>query len=217
MSSHRFAVSRRMRSATKSPRSDTAVQHFHRVLQGTAKKTLEDPTLIRAAVLLLLYPKDEQTHILLNKRSQEVEHHKGEIAFPGGVKDPRDSDMLATALREAWEEMGIHPQDVTVLGELDEVATRTHFAIHSFAATIPYPYPFRVSSREIDEVVELPLSVLQDLGNLRQEIHLLPDGRVVRRYTYGYNQHLIYGATAAILTRFLELMGSPSVEEALSR
>ena len=90
--------------------------------KALAERVLErvDGTgLMPAAVMILLYPKDGEYCILLNKRSEEVEHHKGEISFPGGARDPEDRDSLETALRETEEEMGIKGEDVTVIGEMD--------------------------------------------------------------------------------------------------
>ena len=89
--------------------------------------------LMPSAVMVLLYPKDGEYCILLNKRSEQVEHHKGEISFPGGARDSDDRDSLETALRETEEEMGIKRGDITVLGEMDEVATRSQFRVQVFA------------------------------------------------------------------------------------
>ena len=194
---------------------DTTLQRLRRILSRRTKQSLDDPTLTPAAVLLLLYLKDGEYHVLFNRRSQAVGNHKGEVSFPGGTKDQQDPDLLATALRETWEEMGIHPEDVTILGELDEVATRTHFAIHTFVGTLAYPYPFRVSEAEVEEVIEIPLAALRDVRNRREEARLLDSGQLARRYSYAYNQHLIYGATATILTQLLELVESSSNKEAL--
>ena len=176
-------------------------------------QTLADPSLTPAAVLLVLYPKDGQYCILLQKRSEQVEYHKGEISFPGGTQDQEDRDSLDTALRETEEEMGIRREDVTILGELDEVATNSGFLIRVYVGTIDYPYPFKPSKLEIAEVLEVPISVLQDPANLRVESRW-DQGQLTTSYAYAYNQHLIFGATARILQQFLELLGTGIAKEA---
>ena len=161
--------------------------------------------LMPAAVMLLLYRKDGDYCVLLNKRSMTVEHHKGEMSFPGGARDPEDADFEATARRETHEEMGIAPDDVTILGRLDDNVTRSNFLVKVFVGTIPYPYEFKPSSIEIAEVVEIPISVLRDPATLRWDSRI-EDGRRVAVRSYGYQQHLVYGATAQILDQFLDLI-----------
>jgi 8-oxo-dGTP pyrophosphatase MutT (NUDIX family) len=176
-----------------------------KVLAQRVKLVVSDSNLMPAAVLLLLYPKDGEYCVLLNKRSELVEHHKGEISLPGGARDPEDRNFLETALREAEEEMGINRADVTILGELDDVVTRTNFGVRVYIGTIPYPYPFQPSPIEIAEVVEVPISALCNLANVRCETRWV-DAKPVTAYSYAYHQHLVYGVTAKILQQFLEIL-----------
>lgn len=185
---------------------DTTLQLVQHMLSDRVPETINQPGLKASAVLLLLYPKNGEYCVLFNKRTEEVEFNKGEICFPGGGKDPEDPDLVATALRETQEEMGIRPEDVTILGELDERTTRSGFIIHPFVGTIPYPYEFRPSSVEVAAVLEVPISTLLDSRHVREEMRVQPDGRLVRSRSYAYESHLIYGATARILQRFLELL-----------
>jgi 8-oxo-dGTP pyrophosphatase MutT (NUDIX family) len=178
---------------------------IQKALSHRVEKTVADPSLMPAAVLLLLYPKDGEYCILLNKRSEQVEYHKGEISFPGGARDPEDRDFLDTALRETDEEMGIDRADVTILGELDDVETRSRFLVKVFVGSIGYPCLFKPSAMEIAEVVEVPIASLQDAANLRVETRW-EDAAPVTSYTYAYKEHLIFGATAKILKQFLELL-----------
>ena len=158
-----------------------------------------------AAVMVLLYPKDGDFHVLLNERSQDVEHHKGEISFPGGATDPGDRDPLDTALRETEEEMGIVRGEITVLGEMDEVATRSRFRVRVFAGTINHPYEFRPSADEIAEIVEFPVSVLRNPASVRVDTHWQAEGPTTV-YSYAHDKHLVFGATARILQQFLQLL-----------
>ena len=179
---------------------------LQQVLAKRVKKNVTDSDLMPAAVLLLLYAKEGAYHVLLNKRSELVEHHKGEISFPGGARDPEDRDFLDTALRETEEEMGVKRSDVTILGELDDIVTRSNFGVRVYVGTIPYPYPFQPSQDEIAEVLEVPLSVLQDPANLRQDARWV-DNQLTTSYAYACGEHLVFGATATILEQFLDLLG----------
>ena len=158
-----------------------------------------------ASVMVLLYPKEGDYCVLLNKRSQEVEHHKGEISFPGGATDPEDRDPLDTALRETEEEMGIRRDDISVLGEMDEVATRSRFRVRVFAGTIGHSYEFRPSADEIAEIVEFPVAALRNPASIRVDTHW-QDGAPSTVYSYACGRHLVFGATARILQQFLQLL-----------
>lgn len=165
-------------------------------------------------MFLLIYDKNGEYCVLLNKRTEQVEHHKGEISFPGGSKDPEDETLLQTALRETHEEMGVLPEHIKLLGELDDVPTTTSFLINTYVGTIPYPYEFRPSDIEVAEVLEVPIHHLMDGDNKRDEVRV-SDGLPVNSPVYSYRGHLVYGATARILERFIELLRSAPEEEVL--
>ena len=176
------------------------------ILACRGKACIEDPRFKRAAVLIPFFKKNGEYHILFTRRTDMVEHHKGQISFPGGRQDEKDKDLLTTALREAREEMGIEKKDVRILGELDDICTATtDFCVSPFVALIPYPYPFKVNSQEIEEVLEVPLSVLLDESRFRQELHK-GDGKPFLVYFYQHKDHTIWGATATILKQLLDLL-----------
>ncbi len=185
---------------------DSTLQTIHSILTNRQPVGTTNPNLRPSAVCLLLYPKNGEYCIMFNKRTEEVEFNKGDMCFPGGGKDPEDIDLAATALRETHEEMGIKPEDITILGELDDTATMAGFFIHPFVATIPYPYQFKPSSIEVAEVIEVPLSHLLDRRNLREETRVLPNGQQTTTLAYATGPHLVYGATARILGQFLGLL-----------
>jgi 8-oxo-dGTP pyrophosphatase MutT (NUDIX family) len=182
-------------------------------LSQRATLSVDDSSLTPAAVLVVLYDKDGEYCVLLNKRSEEVEYHKGEISFPGGARDPEDTDFVDTALRETEEEMGVNRQDVTVLGELDEVVTRSRFHVKVFVGSIDYPYNFKPSAVEIAEVLEVPIPSLNDPSNWRVETRL-EAGAFVSTRSYAYNEHIIFGVTARILQQFLEVLADGLEKEA---
>ena len=178
------------------------------IRQALAQRVVErvDGTgMIPAAVMILLYRKEEEYCILLNKRSEEVEHHKGEMSFPGGARDPEDLDLLETALRETEEEMGIKREDITVLGEMDEIVTRSNFQVSVFTGTIEYPYKFTPSAIEIAEVVEFPVAALINPANRRVETRWI-DGMPLTSYSYVHEEHVVFGATARILQSCIEIL-----------
>ena len=191
---------------------DTLISHIERVIAETPHRTIDDPALTPAGVMLLIYPKDGEHCILLQKRSNRVDSHKGEISFPGGKRDPEDDTLLDTALRETYEEMGIEREDVEVLGALDQTATTTGFCTSPFAGTIPYPYKFNVQEEEVAQALEVPVSSLMDRTNRRDEIRVL-NGDLEYAPVFAYNGHIIFGATARILNRFLQLLETSTWEE----
>ena len=194
----------------------SATEIVRRILSERPKKTIEDPSLTPAAVMLLLYPKDGEYCVLLNTRTDQVEHHKGEISFPGGRRDEKDATLVDTALRETYEEMGIRPEDIELLGELDDMATISRFVMSTYVGTIPYPYDFKPNEREVAEVLEVPISTLMSKDNIRDEVRIV-DGQLVNSPAYAAQGRLIYGATARVLEGLLELLDSTSDGEALWR
>lgn len=156
-----------------------------------------------AAVLIPLLPLDEP-HVVLTVRSRLVEHHKGEISFPGGIHEPHDPDLQTTALREAHEEVGIDPAHVRLLGEMGHHITTSNFHITPYVGLLDRaPYPFRPSPIEVDEVLEVPLSHLLDPANHAVRT-IERDGRSYQLRDYLWHDHVIWGATGMMLRRLLE-------------
>jgi len=174
-------------------------------LSSRLKRRISDQRFIRAAVLVPIFCKDGQYHILFTQRSNQVMHHKGQISFPGGAKHEDDASLLDTAVRESWEEIGLKPKDVEVLGELDDHPTASSgFIISPFVAFIPHPYDFKVSRGEIDEIFDVPVPALLQDANFKQEHHDM-GGQVFAAYTYEYGGRVIWGATAGILHQLLDI------------
>jgi 8-oxo-dGTP pyrophosphatase MutT (NUDIX family) len=160
-----------------------------------------------AAVLVPLYHDRDEWRVLLTQRTDLVEHHKGQVSFPGGRVDDDDDDRVRTALREAEEEIGLKPQDVALLGQLDELLTVTQYRITPVVGVIPWPYPFVLSTDELSEVFGVPLRWLADPANLETQYRdpIVP-GRPVPVYYFYYEGHTIWGATARMLLNLLELV-----------
>jgi 8-oxo-dGTP pyrophosphatase MutT (NUDIX family) len=175
-------------------------QQIEEILRHRKTKKITGEDLKASAVLIPLFYNQGQYHVLFTERSDEVNFHKGQVCFPGGSREPSDSSLLQTALREIEEEIGLKAKDVEILGEFDDNVTLTsNYVISPFVAFIPHPYPFKVDSREIKEIFSVPLSFLMDEANFK------PDS-----YTYEYEGHVIWGATARILRQFIDLLKSES-------
>lgn len=157
----------------------------------------------RAAVLIALLPYADPA-VILTVRSQEVEHHKGEISFPGGALDSLEEPPMAAALREADEEVGLRAEHVEVLGEQSHYRTHTNFHVTPYVGLVDRaPYPFRPLAVEVGEIITPPLSHLLEPANLQWE-RRERDGDVTYGRAYWYQGHRIFGATATMLGRFLD-------------
>jgi 8-oxo-dGTP pyrophosphatase MutT (NUDIX family) len=175
-------------------------QQIVKILRHHRKKKITGENLRASAVLVPLFYNQWQYHVLLTERSEEVNFHKGQVCFPGGTREPSDSSLLQTALREAEEEIGLRAQDVEILGEFDDSLTLTSdYIISPFVAFIPHPYPLKADGREIREIFSVPLSFLMDEANFKQD-----------SYEYVYDGHIIWGATARILKQLIDLLRSES-------
>ncbi len=159
---------------------------------------------VPAAVLAPLFVGGEQPqpHLVLTRRRADLRRHAGEIAFPGGRRDAEDASLEATALREAEEEVGLAREAVTVVGALPTVFTfATGYVIHPFVASIPPGVAWRLSPREVDAVLELPLAAVA-AGRTRTRLERR--GISFETDAYVVEDHLIWGATARIIELLLE-------------
>ena len=185
------------------------VDKIRKVLCSRKRRVIEHPPFSHAAVLVPLFQKDGDCHLLFTKRSEEVKYHKGEVSFPGGVVDEEDRELIHTALREADEEIGLKESDVQIIGVLDDIVTITEFIVTPIVGLFPYPYPFKVSEVEIAELIEVPLVSL--LGeDCFSEREIFRGGQREIVFAYQYGEHVIWGATARILKQFLDLITFPS-------
>jgi len=162
------------------------------------------PGLRSAGVLVPLRAVGGEVSVVLALRTERVPHHKGQVCFPGGSRDPGDRDLLATALREAEEELGIRPADVELLGSMEPVPTVTGFYIQPFVARIPDGARFLLNEFEMAEVFDAPLSLFADFTRYRAaETTFL--GKPYMVYFLDYGRLTIWGATARILHQLGEL------------
>jgi 8-oxo-dGTP pyrophosphatase MutT (NUDIX family) len=160
-----------------------------------------------AAILILVYDRDGEAHVLFTERTHQVEHHKGQISFPGGACDDGDDSLEATALRETAEEIGVRPEDVEIVGQLDEMITISNFRVTPFVGILETnsEYPFVINTNEVAQVVQVPLPHLLDEQNMELEVRQ-HKGKQVLVPAYTYQGHRIWGATARMLRQLLDLI-----------
>lgn len=157
-----------------------------------------------AAVLVPLVPRPGGLHVLLTRRAAHLAKHPGQIAFPGGRSDPGDADAVATALREAQEEVGLNPQGVEVLGRLPAYRTVTGYAVTPVVGLVA-EHTLALHAGEVDEAFEVPLAFLMNPANHRR--HVWREGQAAREFHSmpwtppggPRDAYFIWGATAAML------------------
>ena len=189
-----------------------SIRNYFRTFQRSKQ---EYTGFIPAAVLLLLHEQDNELHIVLTKRTESVQHHKGQVSFPGGTKDILDTTSADTALREAGEEIGLMPKDVEVMGLLNDFCTPSGFCITPIVGFLPFHSTFVLNKTEVAEIFSVPLSFFLNSCNERSEQREL-SGKMKIVYFYRYGNYEIWGATAEILRTFLHsLRGEPKHKKTL--
>ncbi len=149
----------------------------------------------KAAILVMLYPKHNETYILMIKRALHLKSHAGEIGFPGGVYEKdEDKSLLATAIRETQEEVGVQVEASQVIAQLPIVNTRLGFEITPFVSVFSAAMEFKLQEDEVEEILEIPLTSL--LATQQQDVSFSPEQDMVM---YWFKQNRIWGASAQIL------------------
>lgn len=176
-------------------------------LRGYPLRTIPLGALRPAAVLVPLFQRNGADHLLFTERTAHLEHHAGEISFPGGGRDTGDVDLTVTALRETEEELGIPMRQIDVLGRLDDFYSVHGYHVIPFIGEIPSPDNLRHDPFEIAGTFEAPLDHFRDPAT-----HWIEDwrhrGRTHQVDFYRFENHVIWGLTAAILRQFIEVTGT---------
>lgn len=159
----------------------------------------------QAAILVPILRSMDQWGLLFIRRAQSADPHGGQVAFPGGRVERDDPSIEAASLREAHEEIGLSPEDVEILGKLPPILTVTNYQIHPVIGMIPYPYPFRLSPKEVQKVFTLSLEWLATPSNYRVEERQLPYpvGKIATIYYHPYQDEVLWGASAQIVHMLL--------------
>ncbi|MCP4683660.1 MAG: CoA pyrophosphatase [Desulfobacterales bacterium] len=166
-----------------------------------------ESTYKHAGVLVPLLVEDGLVKVLFTKRTHVVEHHKGQISFPGGSVDEEDCSIEETALRETREEVGVHKKDVDILGRTDDIlAVVSSFIMHPFVGRIQYPYDFIINTVEVQRLIKVPLDVFHpdNVEARRQSAEL--EGITYSAPVYKFEEDLIWGATARVMENFMDII-----------
>lgn len=161
--------------------------------------------LTRAAVLVGFVDRPEGPTVLLTQRTAHLADHGGQISFPGGRMEDADADIVAAALREAEEEVGLPPANVTVAGALEDHGTVSGYRVTPIVGVVRPPFAFKLDPFEVDEAFEVPFEFIRDPANRQRET--VTRGDVVRHiYTFPYEGRRIWGFTARILARVADIV-----------
>lgn len=159
----------------------------------------------QAAVLVPLMLSGREEGVLLTRRAAHLRTHGGQISFPGGAQEPADSDAVATALRETEEEVGIAPDAVDVIGQLEPQPTITGFLVTPVLGRIAGSQSYHLDPGEVAEVFEVPWSFLLDPEN-RQDSRRQLNGIEFPSYEWEFAGHRIWGATAWMLRQLTKII-----------
>jgi len=169
----------------------------------------DDERSIRHAVLVPFYLANDILHVVLTKRTEHLRSQRGHVSFPGGGREPQDADLLATALRESQEEIGLDPAHVEVLGRIDDFSTRDgEVLIAGYAGLIDparSPYAWQPSAFEVAVILEVPVSHLFDAANWTVKAPRELNGRMWPNEDLHFQGHRVFGATTRALRHVLEV------------
>jgi 8-oxo-dGTP pyrophosphatase MutT (NUDIX family) len=164
--------------------------------------------LMPAAVLVPLVNIGGETHLLFTRRSETLGSHKGQVSFPGGMMEPEDESAEAAACREAYEEIGVLPEDVQVLGRLPLFPTISGFCITPVVGHIPWPYALILQTSEVSRAFTIPLVWLADPVHRELRMYPFPDGHEEPVIFFAqYDNEVLWGATARMTVYLLQLLG----------
>ena len=169
-------------------------------------RKLSDKTQTPAAVLLAITDNADNPQVILTRRSQHLSTHKGQVAFPGGKAEPFDKDPAATALREAYEEIGLNPLSVQVVGQMGQVLSRQGFVVTPIVGVVPEHQIAGLVPNldELDRIFTVPISFLVNNSPVMDEISISEGVQQVP--SFYYEDYRIWGMTAFILAEFVNLV-----------
>tara|TARA_B100000579_G_C22833962_1_gene857543 strand:- start:1463 stop:2086 length:624 start_codon:yes stop_codon:yes gene_type:complete len=158
----------------------------------------------QAAIIILLEPRDNDFDVIFTERSKKLPSHAGEVSFPGGKSEDKDSSLIDTALREAQEEIGLVPENVKILGQLDTQESRWGLSVTPFVGIIQKTQRFIAEPKEVESIFKVPLSYFKDSPEILNKI-TNASGESFITPVIGYENYKIWGLTLAFTLQFLKL------------
>ena len=166
------------------------------------------PTARQSAVLILLFPKADEWHVVLTERVGSAnDPHSHQISFPGGSVDVGDTSLEACALRETHEEVGIPPETINIIGKMTDLYIPiSNFHVHPFLGWTAVQPHYQPQATEVKDIIEAPLSVLLNPDNQKRTDITIRDRFLPDVPYFDVNGRVVWGATAMMLSEFLELL-----------
>lgn len=161
----------------------------------------------KAAVMMLFYPKNEVTHLVLIVRNSYPGVHSSQIAFPGGKVEDIDFDLKQTALRETHEEIGIHPNDIHVIRDFSSIyIPPSNFLVYPFLGVSQIELTFNLQEEEVAGIIELPLSTLLDDTIISNKNLETSYSKLIEVPVFQIEEHSVWGATAMMLSELKDVL-----------
>jgi 8-oxo-dGTP pyrophosphatase MutT (NUDIX family) len=161
-----------------------------------------------AAVLVPMLSQNGEWQLLFTRRTEQVPHHKGQVSFPGGAYEPEDESLVKTALRETYEEIGLKPDDVRILGELSGMPSVSNYMITPIVGRVTKPFDVMLSEYEVSRVFTIPLTWLAETRHREIRPYHAADGRIFDVIYYEpYDGEVLWGATARMAVLLLKILG----------
>ncbi|MGA7160011.1 MAG: CoA pyrophosphatase [Bacteroidota bacterium] len=169
------------------------------------RRSIPKSTLTKSAVLIPIVKSKNGMELLLTKRSESVEHHQGQISFPGGATEKADRSPADTALRESFEEIGIERSAVSILGVMDDLQTPSGFVVTPVVGFIQDLPPLHINPKEVAQVIFVPLEKFFD-DALRHSTMKERDGVMWEIFSYEVWNEPVWGATAFFVKQLIDLL-----------
>lgn len=159
----------------------------------------------KSAVMMLFYPKDGETHLVLTKRNAYPGVHSSQISFPGGKAETEDADLTATALRETFEEVGVEPDKIEVVMPFSEIyIPPSNFLVQPFLGILKNEPKFKPDPKEVTAIIQLPLDTFLDDSIIIPSEMKTSYSQSILVPAFVFEGHVVWGATAMMLSELKE-------------